>query len=69
MLRLTGQQVEVTVDPALYRPTTGAALLPDTRKFLELTGWLPAYNLTQSLDSLLQYERQQLQSVALSATK
>ena len=69
LLRQTGLQVEVEVDPALYRPNPGTELLPDTRKFLELTGWLPAYNLTQTLDSLLQYERHQLQSVALSATK
>lgn len=69
LLHLTGQQVEVTVDQALYRPTTGIGLLPDTRKFNKLTGWLPTYNLTQTLDALLQYERQQLQSVALSAAK
>lgn len=69
LLRLTGLQVEVTVDPALYRPTTGAGLLPDTRKFTKLTGWQPAYNLTQTLDSLLQHERSLLQSVALSAPK
>ena len=69
LLRLTGLQVEVVVDPELFRPTAGAGLLPDTRKFTGLTGWQPSYSLTQTLQTLLQYERQQLQASAVSATQ
>ena len=34
-----------------------------------LTGWQPSYSLTQTLQTLLQYERQQLQASAVSATQ
>jgi GDP-mannose 4,6-dehydratase len=46
--------VKTEVDPSLLRPTDLKYQLPDSSKFINATGWVPEYDLDESLDFLLE---------------
>lgn len=49
--------IEHVVDPELLRPADVTLQIPQSNKFLEQTGWKPAYPLEQTLEDLLNYHR------------
>jgi GDP-4-dehydro-6-deoxy-D-mannose reductase len=51
--------VEVTVDPARYRPNDTPLLLGDPARLRDELGWTPDIPLEQTLDDLLEYWRSQ----------
>jgi nucleoside-diphosphate-sugar epimerase len=52
------------VDPALLRPSDVTLQIPDTAKFHAATGWKPRYSFEDSVDLLLSFWRQRVQSGA-----
>ena len=50
-------EVRVEVDPGLFRPNDTPALVGDTRRVREATGWSPRISFDQMLDDLLAYWR------------
>jgi GDP-4-dehydro-6-deoxy-D-mannose reductase len=49
LIELSGQLVEVVVDPARLRPTDVRAIRGDSGRLRSLTGWQPSYELRQTL--------------------
>jgi len=54
--------VRVETDPARLRPTEVAALVADSTRLRQATGWQPQVSFDQMLDELLGYWRQQVQT-------
>jgi GDP-4-dehydro-6-deoxy-D-mannose reductase len=50
-------EVRVEVDPGLFRPNDTPALVGDTRRIRDATGWSPRISFDQMLDDLLAYWR------------
>jgi len=51
--------IETKVNPSLYRPADFSFKEPNCDKFQKLTGWEPKYNLSQTMQGLLEYWREQ----------
>jgi GDP-4-dehydro-6-deoxy-D-mannose reductase len=49
--------VRVETDDALFRPQDTPALVGDTRRLRDATGWAPRISFEQMLDDLLAYWR------------
>ncbi|MGH8103405.1 MAG: GDP-mannose 4,6-dehydratase [bacterium] len=56
-LKITGQKVEVRLDPARARPSDVPLLIGDATKFRNETGWKPEIPFDQTLRDLLDYWR------------
>lgn len=59
-LKITGQKVEVHLDPARARPSDVPLLIGDASKFRKETGWKPEIPFDQTLRDLLDYWRSRL---------
>jgi GDP-4-dehydro-6-deoxy-D-mannose reductase len=60
LIRLSGLEVELMVDPNRLRPSDVEILIGDSTKFRERTGWAPAIPLETTLSDLLDYWRRRL---------
>ena len=52
LIELSGQQVEVVVDPARLRPIDVPAITGDSGRLRSLTGWQPGWELRQTLQDV-----------------
>ncbi len=55
---LSTTSIKVVNDPERMRPSDLAILLGDSKKFREKTGWEPKYNISTTLQDLLDYWRE-----------
>ena len=63
LMSLSNSDISTRVDPDLLRPTDVTLQIPDTEKFRKATGWLPQYEVEESLQDLIEYWRRQAQRV------
>lgn len=56
--------IRVEVDPDRLRLIDADLQVPDTRKFMEHTGWRPQYSFDQTMSDLLDYWRERVRSGA-----
>ena len=61
-LSTRGKEITVTVDPARLRPIDADLQVPDTQKFMTHTGWQPEISFAQTMQDLLDYWRERIQS-------
>lgn len=54
--------IEIVTDPERLRPIDADLQIPDTTKFQKHTGWKPEYTFEQTMDDLLQYWRDKVNS-------
>ena len=54
-----GKTVSVRLDRDLLRPADVTLQIPDLKKFIAHTGWQPRYDVSESIDHLLQHWRRQ----------
>jgi GDP-4-dehydro-6-deoxy-D-mannose reductase len=52
LIELSGQQVEVVVDPARLRPIDVPAITGDSQRLRSLTGWQPERELRETLNDV-----------------
>ena len=50
----------IFVDKDLFRPSDVTSQVPDSTKFIALTGWKPEYTMEDTLQSILNYWREEL---------
>lgn len=55
-------KIEHVVDPARLRPSDVTLQIPDTSKFVNITGWKPQISARQTLSDLLDYHRENLRA-------
>ena len=58
----TVDNIEIVTDPERLRPIDADLQIPDTTKFQSHTGWEPEYCFEQTMDDLLQYWRDRVNS-------
>jgi len=58
----TVKNIEIITDPERLRPIDADLQVPDTTKFQNHTGWKPEYTFEQTMDDLLQYWRDRVNS-------
>ena len=58
----TVKNIEIITDPERLRPIDADLQVPDTTKFQSHTGWKPEYTFEQTMDDLLQYWRNRVNS-------
>jgi len=58
----TVKNIEITTDSERLRPIDADLQVPDTTKFQSHTGWEPKYTFEQTMDDLLQYWRDKVNS-------
>lgn len=58
----TVDNIEIVTDPERLRPIDADLQVPDTTKFQAHTGWQPEYTFEQTMDDLLQYWRDKVNS-------
>lgn len=63
LLKISGANVAVEVDPERMRPGSTPALIADCTIFRACTGWAPEISFEQTLDDLLNYERDRLKTI------
>jgi GDP-4-dehydro-6-deoxy-D-mannose reductase len=61
LIARSGVNVHVEVDPARLRPSETSALVADTTRLREQTGWEPRLSFEQMLEDLLAYWRAEVQ--------
>ena len=54
---IKNDDVKIETEPKFVRPTNVPRLIGDTRKFRELTGWIPKIKFDQLLEDILEYWR------------
>jgi GDPmannose 4,6-dehydratase len=54
--------IEIIVDKDRLRPIDANLQIPDTKKFREITGWKPEINYNKTMDDLLDYWRDKINS-------
>lgn len=54
--------IEIVTDPERLRPIDADLQIPNTTKFQKHTGWKPKYTFEQTMDDLLQYWRDKVNS-------
>jgi GDP-4-dehydro-6-deoxy-D-mannose reductase len=54
--------VEITIDPARFRPVDVPRLVGDNSRLRSETGWVPLIPLDHTLDDLLDYWRERVAS-------
>jgi GDPmannose 4,6-dehydratase len=55
-------RIQIKIDKQRLRPIDADLQVPDTRKFKKHTGWKPEYTFKQTMDDLLNYWREQINS-------
>jgi len=60
--RSTVGNIEVVIDQDRLRPIDVVLQIPDTNKFKQHTGWEPTYSFEQTMDDLLNYWRDRVNS-------
>ena len=58
----TIKNIEIVIDPERLRPIDADLQVPDTTKFQTHTGWKPEYTFEQTMNDLLQYWRDRVNS-------
>lgn len=58
----TVKNIEIITDPERLRPIDADLQIPDTTKFQNHTGWKPEYTFEQTMNDLLQYWRDRVNS-------
>jgi GDPmannose 4,6-dehydratase len=58
----TVQNIEIVIDPERLRPIDADLQVPDTTKFRNHTGWKPEYTFEQTMNDLLEYWRNKVNS-------
>ena len=58
----TVKNIEIITDPERLRPIDADLQVPDTTKFQNHTGWKPEYTFEQTMNDLLQYWRDRVNS-------
>jgi GDPmannose 4,6-dehydratase len=58
----TCKNIKVEIDPERLRPIDADLQIPDTTKFTSHTGWKPEITFEQTMEDLLNYWRQQVES-------
>jgi GDP-mannose 4,6-dehydratase len=58
----TVSNIEIVIDPERLRPIDADLQIPDTTKFRNHTGWKPEYTFEQTMNDLLQYWRDRVNS-------
>jgi GDP-4-dehydro-6-deoxy-D-mannose reductase len=58
LLRLAGADLELVVDPELFRPVEVPVLVGDPSRIAAATGWKPEYDLDQTLADVLEEARE-----------
>jgi GDP-mannose 4,6-dehydratase len=58
----TVKNIEIVTDPERLRPIDADLQVPDTTKFQNHTGWSPEYTFEQTMNDLLQYWRDRVNS-------
>jgi len=58
----TVDNIEIVTDPERLRPIDADLQIPDTTKFHNHTGWKPEYTFEQTMNDLLQYWRDRVNS-------
>lgn len=56
----TAKEIRVETEPSRLRPLDADLQVPDTRKFRQHTGWEPVISFEQTMQDLLQYWRQRV---------
>jgi GDPmannose 4,6-dehydratase len=54
------KNIQILSDPARFRPIDANLQIPDTTRFITLTGWKPLYTFEQTMHDLLNYWRCQI---------
>jgi len=60
LLRISGAEVDVAVDPGRLRPSDVPLLVGDNSKFKRQTGWSPEIPFEQTLSDILDYWRERI---------
>lgn len=60
LLSLSGDKIEIKIDPDRLRPSDVPVLLSDSTKFRKITGWEPRIPFNQSLQDLLNFWRERV---------
>ena len=59
-------QVQVETDPARFRPIENMAVIADTGRVRDQTGWQPEISFESMLDHLLNYWREEVRAEEMS---
>lgn len=60
LLSISGRNYDVIVDNSRLRPIDADLQIPDCTKFVEHTGWAPRITFEETMESLLEYWREQV---------